>query len=88
MINAYARQLNLATPSYEVRELGKRWGSSVKNNRLYFHWQLARLPISKIEFICAHEIAHILEANHTLKFRKILAQLVPQHEFLLTKFSI
>lgn len=82
LICGYANRLGLSEPAYEVRELGKRWGSCGKNGRLYFHWQLARLPMSKIEFVCAHEIVHLHEPNHSARFRKLLAQLVPQHEAL------
>jgi len=78
MIQVFSNQLKIDPAPYEIRELGTRWGSCGKNGRLYFHWQLARLPISKIQFVCAHEVVHLLEKNHTPQFHKLMSQLLPQ----------
>jgi len=88
LICQYARQLGIDEPPFHVRDLGKRWGSCGKNESLYFHWQLARLPVSLLEFVCAHEIVHLKERNHTRAFRRLLAQLVPQHGNLVQELAL
>ena len=77
MVKYFSAQLNVDKPKFQVRNLGNRWGSCGKNGVLYFHWQLARLPLSKVEFVCAHEIVHLREPNHTKRFKLLLAKLLP-----------
>ncbi len=82
IVERMAKALRLASPSFQVRELGGRWGSCGKNGVLYFHWQLARLPLTKVEFVCAHELVHLLEPKHSKEFRVLLARLVPENQTL------
>ena len=73
LVDRFSRQLLLENVRYEVRDLGGRWGSCGKNGRLYFHWQLARLSMAKIEFVCAHELVHLVEPTHSSHFRNCSA---------------
>lgn len=78
LVRHYAGILNLSTPPIQIRDLGQRWGSCGKNGTLYFHWQLARLSMTKISFVCAHEVAHLRVPNHNAQFQSLLARLVPE----------
>jgi hypothetical protein len=42
-----------------------------------FNWQLIALPKELIEYVIDHEIAHLLEFNHSTNFHKRLASLCP-----------
>lgn len=49
----------------KARSLGYRWGSCGKGGWLYFHWKAIVLPAHIVEYIVAHEMAHLLESHHT-----------------------
>jgi hypothetical protein len=42
-----------------------RWGSCTVNNNLTFNWRLIKAPMSVIDYVVVHELAHLIEANHT-----------------------
>jgi len=88
LVRHYARILNLAAPPIQIRDLGHHWGSCGKNGTLYFHWQLARLSIAKISFVCAHEVVHLKERDHNAKFQHLLARLIPEYATLAATTSL
>ncbi len=52
----------------QVRELGYRWGSCGHKGDLYFHWRVAMLPRTMIEYVVVHELVHLIEPHHTNAF--------------------
>ena len=58
-------------------ELGFRWGSCGKNGVLYFNWRLLQLPVRLVDYVIVHELVHLLERNHTPKFRRIMDTVLP-----------
>ena len=54
--------------SVQVRELGYRWGSCGHKGDLYFHWRVAMLPRTLIEYVVVHELVHLIEPHHTNAF--------------------
>jgi predicted metal-dependent hydrolase len=63
-----------------VRDLGYRWGSCGKNDRLYFHWKSILLPPRIAEYIVVHEIAHLHERLHTHAFWQRVKRAMPDYE--------
>ena len=54
-----------------------RWGSCTVNNNLTFNWRLIKAPMTVIDYVVVHELAHLIEANHTPRFWNIVrAQIV------------
>jgi predicted metal-dependent hydrolase len=54
-----------------------RWGSCTVNNNLTFNWRLIKVPMTVIDYVVVHELAHLIEANHTPRFWNIVkAQIV------------
>jgi len=61
-----------------VRELKKRWASRSKT-ALNFHWKIMLAPISIIDYIIVHELAHILKEDHSLEFWEIVESVMPDY---------
>jgi len=58
-----------------LKDTTSRWGScSVKKN-LNFCWRLGLAPLFVLDYIIAHEVAHLQEMNHSLKFWRVVGQL-------------
>ncbi len=66
-----------ATPRrVDVREIGK-WGYCTRDGRLSFSWQIVALPEKLREYVVLHELTHLLEFNHSPKFKKRLGAVCP-----------
>ncbi len=73
---------NMATITYkhfkriQIRDTKSRWGSCSSTGTLSFSWRLIMTPPEILEYVVAHEIAHLSEMNHSNRFWKIVDDLV------------
>ena len=67
-IAALVKRIGASPRSVQVRELGYRWGSCGHKGDLYFHWRVAMLPRTMIEYVVVHELVHLIEPHHTTAF--------------------
>jgi len=56
-----------------------RWGSCGSNGRILLSWRLMMLPPHLIDYVAAHELAHLRELNHSPRFWDIVALVYPDH---------
>jgi predicted metal-dependent hydrolase len=59
-----------------VRDPKSRWGSCSSSGTLSFSWRLVLAPDSVIDYVVAHEVAHLVEMNHGPRFWRLVASLV------------
>lgn len=64
----YQSRMEVTPAGLKVQDLGYRWGSCGKGERLYFHWKTILLPARIVEYVVVHEIAHLHESHHTPEF--------------------
>ncbi len=62
-----------------LRDTRARWGSCASGGGLMFSWRLAMAPPEVLDYVAAHEVAHLVEMNHSPAFWDIVARLVPDH---------
>jgi len=67
-VDRFAGRIGAQPSTVAVRDLGYRWGSCGRGEKLYFHWRAALLPPRIIEYIVVHELVHLHEAHHTPEF--------------------
>ena len=60
-----------------VRDTRSRWGSCTSTGRLSFSWRLILTPPPVFDYVVAHEVAHLLEMNHSPRFWALVARLSP-----------
>jgi hypothetical protein len=60
-----------------VRDTRSRWGSCSGSGNLSFSWRLIFAPEPVIDYVVAHEVAHLVEMNHGPRFWRLVASLVP-----------
>lgn len=63
-----------------VLDLGHRWGSTRGDNKVNVHWATLQLPPSLVDYVLAHELAHLREPNHTQDFWSLLGVVMPDYE--------
>ncbi len=58
----------------------RAWGCCTRNGDLFFTWQLIALPDDVAEYVILHELAHLLEFNHSKPFKTKLITLCPDYK--------
>jgi len=62
-----------------VRDTKSRWGSCSASGCLSFSWRLVLAPESVVDYVVAHEVAHLAEMNHGPRFWRLVQSLTPDH---------
>ncbi len=60
-----------------VRDTKSRWGSCSANGNLSFSWRLILAPEAVVDYVVAHEVAHLVEMNHGPRFWRLVDRLAP-----------
>jgi predicted metal-dependent hydrolase len=76
----FAGELGLVVRRVTVRDQSSRWGSCSTTGLLSFSWRLILAPSPILEYLAAHEVAHLIEMNHSAKFWRVVQRLCPDHE--------
>lgn len=79
-IRRFAESMGVAYNRLLISDLKYRWASCTPKNNLNFNWRIIRAPIHVIDYLIVHELAHLLEPNHTQKFWNIIAVQIPDYE--------
>lgn len=67
-VGPWAQRMGVAPSTIDVRDLGYRWGSLGKSDRVNFHWATIQLPPTLVDYVIVHELAHVHAPNHTPEF--------------------
>jgi predicted metal-dependent hydrolase len=77
-VKKHTAQLGVPAKRITVRDTKSRWGSCSANGALNFSWRLIMAPPFVLDYLAAHEVAHLRELNHSSRFWKITHQLCPR----------
>jgi predicted metal-dependent hydrolase len=72
----HAAQLGLKPTRITVRDTASRWGSCSSTRSLSFSWRLILAPSFVLDYVVAHEVAHMREMNHGPKFWRLVKDLI------------
>jgi predicted metal-dependent hydrolase len=78
-VEYHARQLGVAYRRVLISDMRYRWGSCTPSNSLNFNWRLIKAPMNVVEYVIVHELAHLIEPNHTTHFWGIVRTQVPKY---------
>lgn len=73
----YAPRLGVAVPPFALSSARTRWGSCSPQGTIRLNWRLGFFPLPVIDYVVAHELAHVKEMNHSPRFWALVAQLCP-----------
>jgi len=76
-VNLLASRTPYAPKKIKLRDLGFRWGSCGKGGAVYFNWTLLQLPVRLVDYVIAHELAHLREPHHGPEFWRVLDATLP-----------
>ena len=79
----FALALGLCEPSIGLSNARTRWGSCRRHHgsagRILLNWRLVHLPNLLIDYVVAHEMAHLRELNHSARFWAVVARIFPNY---------
>ncbi len=73
----FAEHLGLAFKQVSVRDPASRWGSCSTTGVLSYSWRLILAPPYVLDYLAAHEVAHLVEMNHSPRFWRLVHRLYP-----------
>ena len=72
-----AAELGVAIKRVSVRDQSSRWGSCSTTGVLSYSWRLILAPSHVLDYLAAHEVAHLIEMNHSPRFWRLVHRRVP-----------
>lgn len=76
----YASALGRRYGRITLRDTRSRWGSCTSAGDLMFSWRLIMAPPEVLDYVAAHEVAHLQELNHSPAYWAVVARLMPGYE--------
>ncbi len=76
----YAEALSVRVKRISIRDQSSRWGSCTSAGSLSFSWRLILAPPFVLDYLAAHEVAHLVEMNHSPRFWRVVARICPSAE--------
>lgn len=77
---AHAGALGRRFSRITLRDTRSRWGSCTADGGLMFSWRLIMAPPAVLDYVAAHEVAHLVEMNHSPAFWAVVRSLMPGYE--------
>lgn len=67
-----AHELGVKFTAARIVDNRYRWGSCTTNDNISFNWRLIKAPMFVVDYVIVHELAHLIESNHTPRFWSIV----------------
>ncbi|MDW6024536.1 SprT family zinc-dependent metalloprotease [Mesorhizobium sp. BAC0120] len=80
LVEKHTATVRRRAKSVRFKDTSSRWGSCTADGGLSFSWRIMMAPPEIINYLVAHEVAHLKEMNHGPKFWKLCTQLCPDTE--------
>ena len=75
----YAARLGIAPPPLRLSGARSQWGSCSRAGGIRLSWRLVMFPLHLVDYVVAHELAHLIEMNHSPAFWNIVERIYPDH---------
>ena len=78
LIAKWEPRIDVTVAEWRIRRMKTRWGTCNPNaRRLWLNSELAKKPVSCLEYVVVHEMIHLIERAHNDRFRRILDRVMP-----------
>jgi predicted metal-dependent hydrolase len=78
-VRHFAPRLGVPSPRLLLSNAKTRWGSCNKRGEVRINWRLIQAPPHLIDYVVVHELAHLLQMNHSPAFWKVVARICPNY---------
>jgi len=73
----HEKRLGVEAQGFRLSEAKSRWGSLGRDEVVRVHWRLVQAPAAAMEYVVAHEVAHLIHRNHSPEFWHTLGRTLP-----------
>ena len=73
----HAQRLGVGYRTITLRDTRSRWGSCTSEGRLMYSWRLIMAPPEVLDYVAAHEVAHLVKMDHSPAFWRVVEELCP-----------
>jgi hypothetical protein len=78
-LHHFAPLLGVRWQKLSLSSASTRWGSARIDGHIRLNWRLIHLPISQIDYVVVHELAHLREMNHSPRFWETVGEVMPDY---------
>ncbi|OZA08218.1 MAG: hypothetical protein B7X97_07060 [Methylotenera sp. 17-45-7] len=79
-LEIFSAKLGVAMPKLLISSARTRWGSCNSKQEIRLNWRLLQAPPHLINYVVCHELAHLKEMNHSVKFWAVVASIYPDYK--------
>ena len=79
-LDIYAQRLGVTYAQMALSSAGTRWGSCTVDGNIRLNWRLIHFALPLIDYVVAHELAHLLEMNHSPRFWAAVETVYPDYD--------
>ena len=79
-MDLFAPRLGVSYRSLTLSSAGTRWGSCTVGGSIRLNWRLIHFPLALIDYVVAHELAHLREMNHSQRFWDTVGSVYPDYD--------
>jgi predicted metal-dependent hydrolase len=76
-VKIHAHNLGVDINGVKIVDNRYRWGSCTMNDNVNLNWRLIKAPMFVVDYVIVHELAHLIEANHSVRFWNIVRTQTP-----------
>jgi predicted metal-dependent hydrolase len=76
----HAGRLGVSVKTIKMRSQASRWGSCSSSGNINYNWRLVLAPPFVLDYVAAHEVAHLVEMNHSAAFWATVTRTLPEME--------
>ncbi|MDP9043191.1 MAG: M48 family metallopeptidase [Pseudomonadota bacterium] len=76
----FARELRVRVTRLSLSSAQTRWGSASADGSIRLNWRLVHFALPSIDYVVAHELAHLREMNHSPRFWDVVRSVLPDYE--------
>ncbi|MEE9387271.1 MAG: SprT family zinc-dependent metalloprotease [Paracoccaceae bacterium] len=78
--DTYAAKVGRRVNRLSLRDTRSRWGSCTVDGNLMFSWRLIMAPAEVLNYVAAHEVAHLIQMNHSPAYWAVVAEIFPNYK--------
>ncbi|MDB4946675.1 MAG: hypothetical protein JWP97_6209 [Labilithrix sp.] len=79
-VGRWARKIGAAPAKVLISAPGRRWASASVDGTLRFNWRIVQASPALVDYVIAHELAHLVHHDHSAAFWSVLARVMPDYE--------
>ncbi|MBN1274232.1 MAG: M48 family metallopeptidase [Candidatus Aminicenantes bacterium] len=79
LLSKWEQKVGVDVAEVRIKKMKTRWGTCTREaRRIWLNLELAKKPLSCLEYILVHEMIHFLERHHNDRFRALIDEMMPQ----------